>query len=1361
MSTPRTRGRKALLIVLSVVSVGLAGGLGYMMFAKNKKGAETLEEAEKDYAAGVEAYTKGDGKSAADHFERTRLRSEKILQGIEKSDDPNVPKTPQPELHGKLHYLRARAIRDSFFARALRDEKPIPETDDTTTNEKYRNFWSITDPNEIDQAVGSLRIAGEKLTKDPEVLKDNLRVELTFPGGMQWDRISTLCQQIIDLNPRDGRALYWLARHEFLQPTIQTGWRETEWSKRGAVRVEKALQFARRAGQTNTSPYWRTTYLEAQILEWLARDAAIKKKNSEYNAELRKLLLDPATGVVAKASKADAINVPHQFDLEGVLGLQRMAVQMLAQEARTTKAREDELAELLTGMVDLVAKVRETAVGKGSAAFVTVSLLQAANAGQLVLARTPHPSWAKIFDAAWANAEQTEATNLDRPEVIILLADLNANEVYFNRKRNNTDQAGRIEKRMFSFLKDALDDAEKQKRPAALKDMLQRAALETKYRSGLRGDDIMPHIEALKLSARPENQARAVFFEGLLAQRQGRLVKARENLEKVIANKDLRDLHFPARLELIQILLALGQPEAALIQLRDIEPALERPDELAPAELAWRDEVIQTTDNFRALMVVAQLDTSIGRIVRYLRDNPGQAVPDDIGAIYEKGAESYLIRLKAGTPADRMARLATYNYWTRLGKRERAGATLKELEARFPNDLQVLESRVRFSLMPPEKAVAVAGPGNTEARDKADNQIREYIAKHPGERDPKLFWARWLLQTNRTDEAVAYLEDKKNFEDQKDAAVARTLAQALIRGGKPEAASKLLDAFPSDPSIDIALIQAAGNRADQEKQLKDALKRYENNALIRLYEASTKLNEGKYEEAIEGFLHATDFQQIKNAAQAGLLRALLAYATEKPGVARDLVVRLLKEFPKEPILALGAAVAAFNLDDIGNPNADWSTSRSMGAALAKWEQLADPAASRPALALVKAQFWYSAGKPDFARQEALRGMGREGTHLPSVNFVLGLALESRNAALVKQVKDWLADNRKKNPKAIVLTLLDGRIREFEGPADAVVDFYKTEIAAQPKETSLYDRFVSYLLREGQNIGALDWAKKWREALPESDPARLAIVQALAVQGDLGEAKKAADDFIKYRSDARKKQLSEVKPPPANSAAAKDWPKRQQEMQEEADRTAQLEVAAMFFRAKQYATSEAYAQATLRTKDDYVPGQLLLGDIGLANKKYPEAAKFYQAILDKNPRHLVAANNLAYTLSENLNKPEEAMKVVEKYRKDATGDKPLSTDRLPAAMLDTLGVVYLKLKQPAKFQEMKQIFESAVERYPRDPRMHYYLGLSCIELGFKNQAVPYLKAADKIVSAPGYKDLPDSEAETLRVSVKDALKRVGN
>lgn len=1363
MSTPRSRNRKLLLGGMAVVCLGLASYIGYVLYAKGSTKTESIDDVEKDYAAGVEAYEKGDFKTAADKFDSARLRGLKILLDAKKTGETNTAKAMPAENFGKLQYVYAKAIRDLQYSRGQRDGKPLAEREDTSDNERYRSYMVIPDMKDREEAVEALRSAAERLPRNAEVLRDTLRVELVLvPTPL--DRVIALCRQILDINPNDGRALYQLAKHEFEQPTLQSGWRETDPSKRSIERVEKSLQYVRRAMQSGKSPYWRTAFLEAEILGWLEQKAGNKKSREEYHTALYTLLFDPASGALSKVARDEVLNLPnHQLDLHGLLGIQQNAIALLVNEARTVKAREDDLANTLTTFLETAGKARNTAIGKAQASqsLITLAVMDAAVRAQLVLAKAPHSKWPAAFAACWANAKETDASNLNRPEIILHLASLNTNEAYYARRRGNGKDADEIEKRLFDFLKDAIDDAEKQKRPAAVKDALERVTLEAKYRAGKRGSELAPHIEALKLSARADMQARAHFYEALVAQRTGRLAKARTTLESVIANKELADLHLRARLELIQVLITMGQPEPALSQLRDLEPLLERPDELAPAELAWRDDVIQTLDEFRAMMVVAQLEASFARIMRHARENPGKPIPPEIGASYEKAAENYLIRLKPGSPADETARLATFNYWLRIGKREPATATLKTLEARLPNSLRVLEARVRYTMLAPEKIVGTPESLERELRDRADGLIHDYIARNESSRDAKLFWARWLTQTGRGEEALTYLQDKKNFADEKDAAVARTLAQVLIRQGKPEAAQRILDSFPADPSIELALINAAATREEQEKRLQDALKRYENTGLIRLYESALRLGDGKFEDAINGFLEATDYEPLKSAAQAGLLRALLAFATEKPGTARDTIIRFMKDYPKEPILAVGAAVAAFNLDDIGTPTADWNTSRSMGAALARWEQLADANLSRALLGLVKAQFWYQAGRSDAARLEAMRGMTKDNYYLPSISFLLNLAIESRNADQIKPIKEWVAESRQKNPKALALLLLDAQIRQFEGTPESVVPFYEVELAAAPKEPVLYDRLVGYLFAKDKKKEALEWTRKWREALPESDAARLAMVQMLAANGELSEALKMADEYLKRQMDMRKKQLAEVKPPPSTSAAFKDWPKRQEDLLKETERGSYIQVAIMLARGKKIDEAIDYAKRSLKEKDDYLPGLLQVGDLLLAKKNYAEACKNYRTILEKSPRHLLAANNLAYTLAENLNEPAEAMKVIDKYRKDAGGEKPLNTDRLPAAMLDTLGVVYLKLKDPARHLEMRQIFESAVQRYPRDPRMYLYLGLACIEVGFKNQAVPYLRAAEKMVTAANFKDLSDTEKDSVLNSVKTALKRIEN
>jgi hypothetical protein len=74
--------------------------------------------------------------------------------------------------------------------------------------------------------------------------------------------------------------------------------------------------------------------------------------------------------------------------------------------------------------------------------------------------------------------------------------------------------------------------------------------------------------------------------------------------------------------------------------------------------------------------------------------------------------------------------------------------------------------------------------------------------------------------------------------------------------------------------------------------------------------------------------------------------------------------------------------------------------------------------------------------------------------------------------------------------------------------------------------------------------------------------------------------------------------------------------------------------------------------------------------------------------------------------------------------------------------------------------MRQVFEAAVQRYPKDARMHLYLGESCIELGNKTQAVAYLETAEKLATSNDSRDLSATERDQVKVAIQDAFKRVG-
>jgi hypothetical protein len=112
---------------------------------------------------------------------------------------------------------------------------------------------------------------------------------------------------------------------------------------------------------------------------------------------------------------------------------------------------------------------------------------------------------------------------------------------------------------------------------------------------------------------------------------------------------------------------------------------------------------------------------------------------------------------------------------------------------------------------------------------------------------------------------------------------------------------------------------------------------------------------------------------------------------------------------------------------------------------------------------------------------------------------------------------------------------------------------------------------------------------------------------------------------------------------------------------------------------------------------------------------------YEKVLNKDPKHAVAGNNLAWILATQTNNPERAYAVLQQIRRGRFSDKPAPAERINPEVLDTLGLVYQKLAKPELYPEMRDVFEAARKRYPLDPRMTFFLGEAFAGLGEKKRA----------------------------------------
>ena len=136
--------------------------------------------------------------------------------------------------------------------------------------------------------------------------------------------------------------------------------------------------------------------------------------------------------------------------------------------------------------------------------------------------------------------------------------------------------------------------------------------------------------------------------------------------------------------------------------------------------------------------------------------------------------------------------------------------------------------------------------------------------------------------------------------------------------------------------------------------------------------------------------------------------------------------------------------------------------------------------------------------------------------------------------------------------------------------------------------------------------------------------------------------------------------------------------------------------------------------------------------------FPEEIRLYQAIMNKNPSNYLFMNNMAWTLSEEMGKPQEGLDRI---------NEALTRVGLQAHLLDTRGVIQLRL---GKLDEAIKDLETASASLPTPPV-------------FFHMARAYQKAG-KTAEFEKYRDLARKAAlkpEHLQSSERDeALKLIG-
>jgi predicted Zn-dependent protease len=920
--------------------------------------------------------------------------------------------------------------------------------------------------------------------------------------------------------------------------------------------------------------------------------------------------------------------------------------------------------------------------------------------------------------------------------------------------------------------------------------------------------------EYLSLLGQQKKQApRVAYMRGLAAVLDGRLEEGVQQLTVAATSDEYKD-NLPLLLALQHDYLGQGQLAKALPVLEQLYAIRKREEVKNRDDQIWV-ELWQPTlthvglgilrcELALALRAPRQQDADAleRRAMQHYEELKGTFLGVDATAALLEYKLGRLRRLEAKDPDTFQADPLRRDIWHRLNA----------LGAADRNDPRILWTEVNVILSEKEinaaaVAAAVAAPfgAPTDAAvllgemgrlragfawqvQNAERRIMQAAAEQKDSLPTQLTWVRWLQLSGRNEEAtakLAELEDRaKGDADRRRLQAAR--ARLLLAGGRSREADEVIqDLRRNNPDVTGDLLYAdelllSGNAKAAKQEIEKALSKQDQSGLYHYWQGQTRQADGDFLAAIASYERSLQFTRFKAQSENAVLACVLGIAAGPPGKPEEAnpekafkeAKRLRAAHPKDPVILSAFALTARVMDEVyGN--------HGMEGALADLIRvLAEDRVNAAIGPYFAAKQWVLAGRPDRARQE----LRSNKDHAPSLALATQLALTDEDWA---EAAEDIKAVGKLLPDAIDLPLWRAALLEARGEVSEARETYAKFVEDHPGLNTGYLALARLHERAREYKEALAWVQKWRQKMPDEVNGLHALVRVLAEDGQVPAAVAEADAFTKLQLQKARAaaQAWETrnpitgKDPDAVKVAAERRARAKAEALDSLEFTLNLGTVGALQQAGACAAAEDLLEHRVQPLIERLPeatrkaNQLSFKSLratlcleqarqlkeGTAERTSltERAVQDYRDIYKERPGDPTAGNNLAWLLVKEKNEPDQALGLIEEVRKGKYSRQPISPERLPVEILDTLGVVY---RAKGMNQESLNLFREAVQKhYAREPRVLLYLGLAQAALRYNTEAYATLRAVINLADQRARASADPQRKEALTKVMAEAKK----